>query len=153
MRLAAPVGLGLDRSRRESVTSSIEIGAPSPSTIVTISAPSLSAAIVAARVDPAPPQAITSPSTNPTASPRTKRPAGVVAGRRRDGAGAGLGERLGRAGSAFSVSDRARVELDHRDEPGLLGGAAEHPRLAIGERGRVLGGEHDVGEFGSTSTP
>src|SRR5215210_6854936 len=56
--------------------SSRPIGALAPAISVTISAPSASRRIVAARVEPAPPQATISPSAKPSASPRTKRPCG-----------------------------------------------------------------------------
>ena len=75
VRLAAVVRLGLDVDREPAPPPArAGSGLAAPSRIVTISASSLSASIVAASVEPAPPHAIISPSRKPTASPRTKRP-------------------------------------------------------------------------------
>ena len=134
------------RSRAASIRSSTARsgGASAPSITVTISAPSASAATVSIRVDPAPPQATSSPPANPTESPRTKRPSASSRA-----AGATAPTRIARQAVAQALGvvlrPGAGVELDQRREPGLLelGRDDDHGPARLRRQPRRLLGGHD----------
>ena len=123
--------------------SSSGIGASSPAITVTISAPSARAPIVAARVVPAPPQAMISPAAKPTASPLRKRPWGSS---RAAAATPPLAMPSSAASSrsAFSAAGRLGVELDQDQQALLLRGGADHPGRLLGELAGALGGHDHV---------